>query len=161
MDFTSTQKYVLTSPKKLREVVFVIKNLKPRDAVDRLPFSGKKAEEPLRKVIMTAIANAKQKGTSEDQLTVKEIQISEGPRLKRYRAGARGRAKPYKRRMSHIKVVLTTDEPKNKGAKQLKNVGTKKQKNQGTENLELSTENNKEKSEKANEEVKKERSVKK
>ena len=41
-------------------------------------------------------------------MVFKEIQIGEGPRLKRWRAGAHGRAKPFKKRMSHIRVVLTS-----------------------------------------------------
>ena len=112
MEFKATQKYVLTSPKKLREVSVLLKNLSPTDAIDRLPFVGKRAAEPLRKVIMTAIANAKQKGVSDSQLVFKEVQITEGPRLKRFMAGARGRAKPYKKKMSHIRIVLATQELK-------------------------------------------------
>lgn len=112
MQAISTQKYVLNSPKKVREVVQFVVKLSPREAYERLPFSGKKASEVLRKVIGTALANARQKGMKEDDLAFKEIQINEGPRLKRFRAGARGMAKPYKRRMSHIRVVLTTRESK-------------------------------------------------
>ena len=120
MDFIHTQKFVLTSPKKLREVAYLVKNFKPREAVEKLPFIGKKAGETLRKVIETAIANARQKEVSEDSLSIKEVQIMEGPRLKRFRAGARGRAKPYKKRMSHIRVVLTNENnqlTKSKGQK--------------------------------------------
>jgi large subunit ribosomal protein L22 len=108
MEAKSVQKYELTSPQKLREVVFMIKKMRPTDAVERLPFTHKKAAAPLVKVVKSAIANAKQKGANEEDLVFKEIEINEGPRLKRYRAGARGRAKPYKKRMSHIRVVLET-----------------------------------------------------
>lgn len=108
MEFKAVQKYVIGSPRKMREVVYLIKNQKPASAIERLPFTGKKAAEVLKKVIMTAIANAKQKGINPEDLIFKEIQINEGPRLKRFQAGARGRAKPYKKRMSHIRVVLIT-----------------------------------------------------
>ena len=108
MEIKSVQKYLISSPRKLREVASLVRELTPSDAVERLPYLNKRASGPLRKVINTAIANAKQKGVSESDLVFKEIQINEGPRLKRFRAGARGRAKPYKRRMSHIRVVLTT-----------------------------------------------------
>ena len=108
MEVRSIQKYSIGSPRKMREVVYLIKNLTPVVAIDRLPFTGKKAAIVLRKVILTAVANAKQQGVNPDELIFKEIQINEGPRLKRFQAGARGRAKPYKKRMSHIRVVLTT-----------------------------------------------------
>ncbi len=106
MQVKSTAKFVLVSPKKLRQVVYLIKNFSAVSAVERLPFVGKKAAEPIKKVLATAIANAKQMGLNTQNLVVKEIQINEGPRLKRFRAGSRGRAKPYRRRMSHIRVVL-------------------------------------------------------
>ena len=108
MDIIATQKYLIVSPKKLREVADVAKKLSPAKALEVLPFIGKRAADPLSKVIKSAIANAKVKGEAEGDLVFKEIQISEGPRLKRWRAGAHGRAKPYKKRMSHIRVVLTS-----------------------------------------------------
>ncbi|OGM55824.1 hypothetical protein A3E15_00630 [Candidatus Woesebacteria bacterium RIFCSPHIGHO2_12_FULL_42_9] len=108
MDIIATQKYLITSPKKLREVAAVAKKLSPARALEVLPFIGKRAAGPLSKVIKSAIANAKVKGEAEGDLVFKEIQISEGPRLKRWRAGAHGRAKPFKKRMSHIRVVLTS-----------------------------------------------------
>jgi len=110
MEYISTQKFIVTSPRKLREVVAMIKKLKPADAVERLPFTNKRAADPLLKVVKSAIANAKQKNVNPEDLIFSEIQIGEGPRLKRYRAGSRGRAKPYKRRMSHIRVVLKVVE---------------------------------------------------
>jgi large subunit ribosomal protein L22 len=108
MEAISTQRYVIGSPKKVREVVFLVKKLSPREAYEALPFSGKRAGEILRKVIGSAMANARQKGMKEEELIFKEIQVTEGPRLRRFRAGARGMAKPYKKRLSHIRVVLTT-----------------------------------------------------
>jgi len=104
----STQKYFLMSPKKLRIVVGVIKKMKPTEAVEKLPFVGKKAAEPLAKVIRSAIANAKNKGISEDDIVFKEILINEGPRLKRGRPVSRGMWHPVIKRMSHIRVVLET-----------------------------------------------------
>lgn len=118
MEAISTQKYILTSPKKVREVVPLVAKLSPREAYERLPFSGKRAGETLRKVIGSALANAKQQGMKEDELFFKEIQVVDGPRLKRFRAGARGMAKPYKRRMSHIRIVLATKTQSTQGKKQ-------------------------------------------
>jgi large subunit ribosomal protein L22 len=106
MEYQSTQKFVRVSPTKIRPVVFLIKKMNPVQAVKVLPFIGKSASEPLMKVIMTALANARQVGVADTDLVFKEIQIGEGPRLKRGRAGSRGRVKPYKKRMSHIRVVL-------------------------------------------------------
>ncbi len=112
MEIKSVQKYVIASPKKLREVVYMVKKLTPAKAYEVLPFTGKRASEKLRKVVGSALANARQKSLKEENLFFKEIQISDGPRLKRWRAGARGMAKPYVRKMSHIRVVLGVREEK-------------------------------------------------
>lgn len=111
MDFKSVQKYLIKSPRKLREVVPLIKNLSPVDAVERLPFIKNTGSLEFKKVISAAIAQARLKGINDTDLKFKEIQVNEGSRLKRFRAGSRGRAKPYKKRMSHIRVILTTLKP--------------------------------------------------
>lgn len=96
------------SPRKIRLVTDLIKKLKPVDAVARLPFVQKRAGEVVAKVIKSAIADAKNQGASDTDLIFKEIQVGEGPRLKRGRAASRGRWHPVKKRMAHIRVVLTT-----------------------------------------------------
>ena len=48
-----------------------------------------------------------------ETVTFKSIEINEGPRMKRFRPGSKGRANPYKRRMSHIKIVLTDEISEN------------------------------------------------
>ena len=121
--FISTQKYLLMSPRKIRLVVAVIKKMKPVEAIEKLPFVQKRAGADLAKVIKSAVASAKNAGVSETDLVFKEIQIGEGPRLKRGKAVSRGMWHPFKRRMSHIRVVLTTikkEEVKTKVEKVIK-----------------------------------------
>jgi large subunit ribosomal protein L22 len=108
MEIKATQKFVRISPKKLRFVADVARKMSPVDATEQLPFIGKRAADPIVRVIKTALANAKDKGIDATNLIFKELQINEGPRLKRGRPVSRGRWHPYKRRMSHIRVVLAT-----------------------------------------------------
>ena len=124
MEFISTQKYIIMSPTKIRPVVDMIKSMAPKEAIEILPHVKKRAATPLRKVILTAVANAKDQGVDETTLTFKEIQVGEGPRLKRGRPVSRGRWHPYKKRMSHIRVVLYVKDEKVKDDK--KKVQTKK-----------------------------------
>ena len=105
-EFKATQKYLLMSPRKIRLVVGVIKKMKPAEAVEKLPFVQKRAGAELAKVIKSAITSAKNAGVSETDLVFKEIQIGEGPRLKRGKAASRGMWHPFKRRMAHIRVIL-------------------------------------------------------
>lgn len=106
--YIATQKYLIMSPRKIRLVVAVIKKMKPLEAVEKLPFVQRRASEAVAKVIKSALANAKNQGVNETDLVFKEIQIGEGPRLKRGRAASRGRWHPFKKRMSHIRVVLVS-----------------------------------------------------
>jgi large subunit ribosomal protein L22 len=127
-DYIATQKYLIMSPRKLRLVVGLIKKMKPAEAVERLPFSSRRAAGDLAKVIKSALANARNQGASDADLVFKEIQIGEGPRLKRGRAASKGSWHPFKKRMSHIRVILTTvkkEEPKTKTEKEVKEVKNK------------------------------------
>ena len=110
MLFISEQKYLISSPKKLRPMARLAKKYSPTQAIEVLPFTGKRNAEALVKVIKSAIANARQKGISDDNLKFNEIRIGEGPALKRGRAVSRGRWHPYEKMMSHIRVVLETKE---------------------------------------------------
>jgi large subunit ribosomal protein L22 len=107
MEIISTQKFVRTSPRKLRLIADAVRSMAPVTAVSVLAYSGKRASDPLSKVIKSALANATQQGFSQKDMIFKEIQISEGPRLKRGRPISRGMYHPIKKRMSHIRVALT------------------------------------------------------
>lgn len=112
MEFKSEQKYLILSPRKIRPVIDVIKKMTPNKALESLPFIKKRASEFVFKVIKSAVANATQKGVDSNTLIFKEIQIGEGPRLKRGQPVSRGRWHPIKKRMSHVKVILMTKKIK-------------------------------------------------
>ena len=59
------------------------------------------------KTVSSAIANAKQKGIEETGLRFKTIEIMGGPAIKRFNAVSRGQAHAYKKRMTHIRIILT------------------------------------------------------
>lgn len=109
------QRYIRMSPQKIREVVRAVGDIdNPQKMLETLSFLNRRAAGPLSKVVKTAVANAKNnKGISVDMLLIKEIQINEGPRIKRWRAGSVGRAQPILKRMSHIRVILETMSQEN------------------------------------------------
>ncbi len=116
MEITTIQRYIHTSPRKLRLVVDMVRSMEPVRALDILRVTQKEAAKDLVKALETVLANAKQAGLNQEKLGFKKIEIDESVRLRRFHAGTRGRVKPYKRRMSHIKIVLS-DEPKVKNEK--------------------------------------------
>lgn len=107
MEITGIQKYIHTSPRKLRLVADMVREMTPNDSLNVLGITPKAAALDLAKAIETVLANGKQRGLDISKLVFKTIEINESTRMRRFRAGTRGRVKPYKRRMSHIKIVLT------------------------------------------------------
>ncbi len=110
--YLSTQKFFRMSPRKLRLVADAVKKMRPVDAIEALPFSGKRAAHPLSKVIKTAVANAVAAGVDAQTLVFKEIQINQGPTLKRGIAVSRGQWHPIMKRMSHIRVAVVAGQAK-------------------------------------------------
>lgn len=108
MEARTIQKFIHISPRKLRLVADMIRKTEPNKALEILKFTNKAAAAALAKAIKTVLANAKARGA--ENMLFKTIEVNEGPKLKRFRAGARGRIRPYERKMSHIKIVLASQE---------------------------------------------------
>jgi len=113
MEVVAIAKNVRLSPEKVRLLVEQIKKLKPDSAMAILNHVHKSSSPVLKKVIKSAIANAKNNfNLNETTLVFKEILVGKGPVSKRYRAVARGRAHSILKRTSHIKVVLEGEQKK-------------------------------------------------
>lgn len=103
----STQKYIRTSPRKIRLVADAVRKLTPAKALVYLKFVEKSAAAPLYKAIKTAVANAKTNfGISVEKLVFQTIDVQEGATIKRWRAVSRGQAHKIMKRTAHINVVL-------------------------------------------------------
>lgn len=104
MEYTTIQKNITTPPRKLRLVADMIRKMTPARALETLEFTNKAAAKSLAKAIKTVLANA-----GKDNVVFKTVEINEGMKLKRNRIGTagRGRSRPYRRRWSHIKIILT------------------------------------------------------
>ncbi|OGE25362.1 hypothetical protein A3C26_00820 [Candidatus Daviesbacteria bacterium RIFCSPHIGHO2_02_FULL_39_12] len=106
MEVQTIQKYIHTSPRKLRLVADMVRKMGPAKALDVLRVTPKYAAKDLAKALETVLANARQSGLDVERIVFKKIEIDESMKMRRFRAGTRGRVKPYKRRMAHIKIVL-------------------------------------------------------
>ncbi|MBI4035517.1 50S ribosomal protein L22 [Candidatus Daviesbacteria bacterium] len=113
MEITTIQKYMHTSPRKLRLVADMVRKMAPEKAISVLEITPQAAARDLQKAIQTVLANAKQQGVNLQKIIFQKIEINESTKMRRFRAGTRGRVKPYKRRMSHIKIILTDDKIQN------------------------------------------------
>lgn len=121
MESTTVIKNVRISPKKLRFLLPKLRKLTPLEALDYLFYTSKKGAKILYSAIKTAINNAKNTlKTDENLLKFKVLAVEEGLKLKRYRPGGRGTVKPYKRRFSHIRIVLEKKEEETNNLKEEK-----------------------------------------
>ncbi len=104
-------KYVRMTPRKLRLVADLIRGKSAQEAWSILEFTPKRAAGPLKKVLESAIANAKHNNEfAPETLSVSRVLIDEGPTMKRFTPRARGRAGAIKKRTSHITVVVAPKE---------------------------------------------------
>lgn len=96
------------SPKKANLVAGLVRNKPAREAARYLALVNKRGAEIIKKVIDSAIANAKNNdGKSEDALLISRIVVTKGRTLRRSIPASRGRVAPIKKRSSHIFVELT------------------------------------------------------
>ncbi len=99
------------SPRKTRRVADLVKGKSVSDAMDMLTFTVKRPSHPIKKLISSAAANAKNKGLSEDNLVVKDIRVDKATTLYRSQPASRGSAHPVRLRRSHVTVVLEEGRP--------------------------------------------------
>lgn len=97
------------SPRKVRLVTDLIKGKKIDDAIKALTFLPKRAALPIKKLIESAVANAKQKGEDAEKLRIADIRVDSAGMLVRYMPRAMGRAAPIRKRRSKIVVALSSD----------------------------------------------------
>ena len=108
MEVQALTRYARMSPRKMRDVSRIIQGRKAIDAVDYLAMIPRKSARLIAKTLKSAIANAENNNNlSADSLTVKLALIECVPVLKRFKAGARGTAMPRRKKMSHIRIVLS------------------------------------------------------
>jgi large subunit ribosomal protein L22 len=121
MEAKASARHVRVTPQKARRVVDLIRGKQAVDAVAVLQFAPQSASDPIRKVLESAIANARVKADAaseafdERDLVISAAFVDEGPTMKRFRPRAQGRAARINKRTSHITVVVTPNEKKPKG----------------------------------------------
>jgi large subunit ribosomal protein L22 len=108
----ASARHVRVTPQKARRVVDLIRGKQATEAVAVLRFAPQAASDPIRKVLESAIANARvaadrsSEAFDERTLVIQSVFVDEGPTMKRFRPRAQGRAARINKRTSHITVVI-------------------------------------------------------
>ena len=99
-------------PRKMRLIADMVRGKDVDVALHTLQFVNRAASDPMRKLIQSAAANAREKATTDerrldtDQLFIKSVNVDEGPTMKRWRPRAQGRAFRIRKRTCHVCIVL-------------------------------------------------------
>mgnify|MGYP001138022393 FL=1 len=110
MQVSATVKYARISPQKCRLVADAIRGKSVAGARQILELMPKKGALLLKKVLDSAIANAEHNNAADiDELKVSTVFVNEAPRLRRFRASAKGRASPRQKRSSHITIQVADE----------------------------------------------------
>jgi large subunit ribosomal protein L22 len=117
MQVTALAKGVRLSPRKVSLVASLVRGRTVADALVILEHTPKRAAKPVAKAIASAKANAVTNHKADEKsLIIEHLQVTAGERIKRFRPAAMGRALPYQKKTSHIKVVLSGAEKPKKTA---------------------------------------------
>jgi len=104
-----------TSPRKVRQVIDLVRGKKVSEAQSILLFTVNKSARNVLKLLNSAVASAKHDlHLDESNLFISKITVDEGPKLKRWHPMSRGRAYPIIKRSSHILLTLSERGQKSK-----------------------------------------------
>lgn len=110
------------SPRKVRLVAGLIRGKNVNNAISELDFLPKRAGTPMKKLLMSAVSNAKNMGKDSEDLFIKELRVDKGITLKRIMPAAMGSAHRINKRSSHILLTLGEKVVKAKDIKLKKEV---------------------------------------
>lgn len=106
-------KFIRVPPRKARLVMDEVRGMYAVDALAFLRFIPNRAAGYISKVLTSAVANAANNhNLNPENLKLIEARVDEGPRIKRIRARAQGRAYRILKRMSHLTVIVQEVGPK-------------------------------------------------
>lgn len=94
------------SPRKVRLVANLIKGKNVAQAIAELDFLAKRAGLPIKKLLLSAVANAKQQGIEMGNLFIKELRVDKGIVMKRMMPAAMGTGHRINKRTSHLSLLL-------------------------------------------------------
>jgi large subunit ribosomal protein L22 len=94
------------APRKVRLVAGLIRGKGVAEAIAELDFLAKRAGLPVKKLLLSAVSNAKNMGVDVENLFIKTLTVDKGVTLKRMMPAAMGTGHRINKRTSHLEIVL-------------------------------------------------------
>ena len=124
MEARAINRYIGTSPRKMRLVIDLIRGKSVDEALHLLHFSPKHASKVAEKVLRSAVSNLQNKdegGRLEpEEIVVKEAFVDSGLVMKRISPAPMGRAYRIRKRSNHVTIIVTPKEGAKKKAARTK-----------------------------------------
>ena len=121
MEARAINRYIPTSPRKMRLVIDLIRGKSADEALHLLHFSPKHASKVAEKVLRSAIANLQNKDDAgrieTEQIMVKEAFVDAGLVMKRISPAPMGRAFRIRKRSNHVTIVVSAPDHAHKSAR--------------------------------------------
>lgn len=116
MQALAKARYVRVTPRKVNQILDLVRGANVESALITLGFSKKHVSKQIEKTVRSAVANAIQEDSRLDveDLYIKEALVGPGPIMKRWLPRAQGRATPILKRSCHITIILGAKEHKKK-----------------------------------------------
>jgi large subunit ribosomal protein L22 len=122
MEAQAINRYIGTSPRKMRLVIDLIRGKSVPEALHILHFSPKHASKVAEKVLRSAVSNLQNKDEGgrldPEEIVVKRASVDGGMTMKRISPAPMGRAFRIRKRSNHVTIVVAAKEVK--GTKQAK-----------------------------------------
>jgi large subunit ribosomal protein L22 len=110
MEAVAVNRFIGTSPRKMRLMIDLIRGKSANEALNILHFSSKHASKTAERVLRSAIANLQNKDEAgridPDDIIVKECYVDEGPQMKRVLPAPMGRAYRMIKRSNHVTIIV-------------------------------------------------------
>lgn len=114
MEARAINRYIGSSPRKMRLVVDLIRGKSVEEALSILHFSPKHASKVAERVLRSAVSNLQNKDEAgrveTHSLVVKEVRVDQGPTLRRLLPAPMGRAYRIRKRSNHLTIVVAQRE---------------------------------------------------
>jgi len=112
MEGKAIKRFIRSSPRKMRLVVDLIRGIKVTEAMTILKFNPKMASDDIYSTLNSAVGNLKYKldtlgdRYNVEDFVVKEVQVNQGPTMKRISPAPMGRAYRIRKRSNHLTIVI-------------------------------------------------------
>ncbi len=120
MEARAINRYIGTSPRKMRLVIDLIRGKSVDDALHLLHFSPKHAAKTAEKVLRSAVSNLQNKDEGgrleSSDMVVKEAYVDGGMMMKRISPAPMGRAYRIRKRSNHVTIVVAATKDRKKAA---------------------------------------------